>query len=36
MRRVIQTAAMTLAFANAAYAQGFNLIARVDPIASQI
>ncbi len=36
MRRVIQTAAMILAFANAANAQDFGVIARVDPVASQI
>ena len=33
MRRVIQTAAVILAFANIENAQGFNIIARVDPIA---
>ena len=36
MRWVIQTAAMILAFANAANAQDFGVIARVDPVASQI
>ena len=36
MRRVIQTAAMILAFANASNAQDFGVIARVDPVASQI
>ena len=36
MRRVIQTAAMILAFANAANAKDFGVIARVDPVASQI
>jgi N-acetylmuramoyl-L-alanine amidase len=36
MRRVIQTAAMILAFANAANAQDFGVSARVDPVASQI
>ncbi|MDB4197355.1 hypothetical protein N9777_03595 [Ascidiaceihabitans sp.] len=36
MRRVIQTAAMILTFANAANAQGFGVIARVDPVASEI
>jgi len=36
MRRVIQTAAVILTFANTENAQGFNIIARVDPIARQI
>lgn len=36
MRRVIQTAAMILTFANAANAQDFGVIARVDPFASEI
>ena len=36
MRRVIQTAAMILTFANAVNAQDFGVIARVDPVASEI
>ena len=36
MRRVIQTAAMILTLANAVNAQDFGVIARVDPVASEI
>ena len=36
MRRIIQTAAILLAFGTGVAAQDFGVIARVDPVASQI